>query len=89
MAMKTRTTKQPQPPRKNLLFAGAKILLRDGTELKETNPRTLRSIIHHQLHTHERKFTNKVVKPPVAAAKPKKEASFKEVMGGIGNVVVH
>ena len=51
--------------RRNTIFSGARsIQLRDGSELTCEDMRTMRTIIHHQLHTHERKFTNKTKQPP-------------------------
>lgn len=64
------------------IFTGAsRIQLRDGTELKENNPRVLKSIVHQQLHTHLNKFELRKGKKKVdRRPKAKRPVNFKKEM---------
>lgn len=44
----------------NNLFCNARITLKDGTKLEERDPHILRTIIHQQLHTQERRIGRKL-----------------------------
>lgn len=81
------------------IFSGAsRIQLRDGTELKESNPRILKTIIHEQLHTHlnrfklkpKRKSRGKAKRPKNLPALPALPApNFADTMAQQGVIKYH